>query len=64
MRTERCPGSFGRSAVEGATRVSWKYGCSRGNFGTPGFLVNGVAVEADPSWTLGNWTSLLDPLLA
>ena len=52
------------SQAESATRVSWKYGCARGVFGTPTFLVNGVPVPAaGPAWTLANWTALLDPLL-
>lgn len=46
-----------------ATRVSWKYGTSRGVTGTPTFLVNGVVTSADPSWTLADWQSLLNPIL-
>ena len=30
--------------------------------GTPNFLVNGLPVNADPSWTLAQWQALLDPL--
>jgi hypothetical protein len=45
------------------TRISWKYGCSRGVTGTPSFLVNELPVEADATWTLAQWTQLLDPLL-
>jgi hypothetical protein len=46
------------------TRVSWKYGCSRGQVtGTPTFLVNGVFVNASPSWTLDDWKQIIDPLL-
>jgi hypothetical protein len=44
-------------------RASWKYGCSRAVSGTPTFMVNGVLVAAEPSWTLGDWTKLIDPLL-
>mmetsp|Transcript_11463 Transcript_11463/g.24551 ORF Transcript_11463/g.24551 Transcript_11463/m.24551 type:complete len:243 (-) Transcript_11463:523-1251(-) len=43
-------------------RISWKYGCTRGVSGTPAFLVNGVAVDADPRWTLAKWKALLDPV--
>jgi len=50
--------------VDWNTRVSWKYGCSRSVSGTPSFLVNGVAVQADPSWSLSQWQSVLDPLIA
>jgi len=46
------------------TRVSWKYGCSRGITGTPQFLVNGVAVVADPSWSLSDWQFILDSLIS
>jgi len=44
-------------------RISWKYGCSRGVSGTPWFFVNGIQVQADPSWTLSDWRQVLDPLL-
>ena len=47
-----------------ATRASWKYGASRGVTGTPTFLLNGVTVaDATPSWTLDDWTKVIDPLL-
>jgi len=46
------------------TRVSWKYACSRTLSGTPTFLINGVAVEGSPSWSLSDWQSVIDPLLA
>ena len=49
---------------DGAARASWKYGASRGVTGTPTFLLNGVAVaDATPSWTLDDWTKVIDPLL-
>ena len=32
--------------------------------GTPTFFINGVMVSADPSWTLSNWKSVIDPILA
>lgn len=51
-------------ALDEATRVSWKYGCSRTVSGTPMFFVNGVQVMAEPSWTLAQWTALIDPLLS
>ncbi|CAF3161471.1 unnamed protein product [Rotaria socialis] len=46
------------------TRVSWKYACSRGVVGTPTFLINGVATSADDSWSLADWKSVIDPILA
>jgi protein-disulfide isomerase len=45
------------------TRVSWKYGCSRGVLGTPTFLLNGVYIPADSTWTLADWQTVIDPLL-
>jgi len=46
------------------TRVSWKYGCSRGQVtGTPTFLINGVFIDASPQWTLADWQQMIDPLL-
>lgn len=32
--------------------------------GTPTFLINGVMINADPSWTLKDWKSIIDPILA
>jgi len=46
------------------TRISWKYGCSRGITGTASFLLNGVFVPADGSWTLDQWKAIIDPLLS
>lgn len=46
------------------TRISWKYTCSRGAVGTPTFLINGVVVSADASWSLADWKSVIDPILA
>jgi len=46
------------------TRISWKYGCSRGVAWTPAFFVNGISVVADPSWTLADWRTILDPLIS
>ena len=48
---------------DGAARASWKYGASRGVTGTPTFLLNGVVADATPSWTLDDWTKVIDPLL-
>ena len=49
--------------INEATRVSWKFACSKTVLGTPTFFVNGVQVNGDPSWTLADWRSMLDPLL-
>jgi len=45
------------------SRVSWKYGCSRGVTGTPSFLINGVAVAASLTWSVADWKTVLDPLV-
>lgn len=42
---------------------TFQYGTSRGVIGTPTFLVNGFATQADDSWTLADWIALLNPLL-
>jgi len=45
------------------TRISWKYGCSRGVTGTPTFIINGVYTSADDTWTEADWYTLIDGLL-
>jgi len=45
------------------TRISWKYGTSRGVTGTPTFFANGVMISADPSWSLSDWQSLINSIL-
>jgi len=45
------------------TRVSWKYACSRSVLATPTFMMNGVYISADATWTLADWQSVIDPLL-
>lgn len=45
------------------TRISWKYGCSRGVAGTPWFFINGVPLSADPTWDINAWSQVIDPLL-
>jgi len=47
-----------------ATRVSWKYGCTRGVAGTATFFVNGVIVNGESNWTVADWAKVLDPLLS
>jgi len=44
-------------------RTNWKMGCTRGVSGTPTFFVNGVVVQASPSWSVADWKSVIDPLL-
>lgn len=35
-----------------------------GVLGTPTFFINGVTVSVDPTWTLADWKSVIDPILA
>ncbi|ESO97752.1 hypothetical protein LOTGIDRAFT_104342 [Lottia gigantea] len=49
--------------IEEDTRVAWKYACSRGVVGTPTFMVNDVVVAGSPTWTLNDWTKLIDSVL-
>ncbi len=46
---------------EDSSLILWWY---LGATGTPTFLINGVAVSADASWSLADWKSVIDPLLA
>jgi len=41
---------------------SWKYIVSRAVTDTPTFFVNNIRVEADFTWTVEDWKSVLDPL--
>ncbi|XP_071491375.1 uncharacterized protein [Diadema antillarum] len=45
-------------------RTEFKYGGTRGVYGTPETFVNGIQVLSDPSWTLADWRKIIDPLLA
>ncbi|XP_057974269.1 uncharacterized protein LOC131162120 [Malania oleifera] len=48
-----------------ATRVSFKYGCSRGVYGTPFFFVNGFPLPgAGSAIDYNGWRSILDPLVS
>lgn len=56
--------AFNDAVTDQATRISFKYGCSRGVVGTPTYLVNGVAVAgADDSWSVEDWGKLFDPMM-
>ncbi|KAJ4962766.1 hypothetical protein NE237_022705 [Protea cynaroides] len=47
-----------------ATRVSFKYGCSRGVIGTPYFIVNGFPLpNAGSAVDYKGWRSIIDPLI-
>ncbi|GJS70359.1 putative thioredoxin superfamily protein [Tanacetum coccineum] len=45
------------------TRVSFKYGCSRGVYGTPFFFVNGFLLPvSDDAIDYDGWRKIIDPL--
>eukprot|EP00057_Strongylocentrotus_purpuratus_P004293 XP_003728415.1 PREDICTED: uncharacterized protein LOC100888511 [Strongylocentrotus purpuratus] len=50
--------------TQSLARVEFKYGATRGVFGTPQTFINGVVVSSKPNWTLGDWKQVIDPLLA
>ncbi|CAF3126390.1 unnamed protein product [Rotaria sp. Silwood2] len=50
--------------INDETRISWKYACSRGVVGTPTFFINGVVTSANSAWSLDDWKSVIDPILA
>ncbi|BFZ18333.1 hypothetical protein BsWGS_21372 [Bradybaena similaris] len=49
--------------IDSLTRLEWKYGITRGVHATPSFTVNDIFVDADSSWTVSQWTSLINNLL-
>ncbi|KAF5767302.1 putative thioredoxin-like protein [Helianthus annuus] len=55
---------FNDSATGTKTRVSFKYGCSRGVFGTPFFFVNGFSIPFNDSEPINynGWRNIIDPL--
>nr|XP_043632896.1 uncharacterized protein LOC122604061 [Erigeron canadensis] len=48
------------------TRVSFKYGCSRGVYGTPFFFINGFVLpfNDDAPIDFDGWKKIIDPLIA
>jgi len=52
------------SNIEMFTRAAWKYGCSRGVYGTPLFILNGALLGVDSGdWNAQDWIHQIDPLL-
>lgn len=47
-----------------AARVEWKAAVTAGVSGTPTFFVNSVPVAAESTWTVQQWSNLLDPILS
>lgn len=57
--------AFQDTATDMATRISFKYGCSRAVTGTPYFFVNGIPLlKTDETLDYKAWRSIIDPLLA
>ncbi|XP_024978546.1 uncharacterized protein LOC112515831 isoform X2 [Cynara cardunculus var. scolymus] len=56
---------FNDSKTGTKTRVSFKYGCSRGVYGTPFFFVNGflLPVNDDDTMDYDGWRKVIDPLI-
>jgi hypothetical protein len=47
------------------TRISFKYGCSRGVYGTPFFFVNGFELpDGGSTRNYRSWRRVIDPLIA
>ncbi|KAI3797320.1 hypothetical protein L1987_32576 [Smallanthus sonchifolius] len=55
---------FNDSTTDIKTRVSFKYGCSRGVYGTPFFFVNGFMIPFNDSHPIdyNGWRKIIDPL--
>ena len=48
-----------------ATRISWKYACSRSVTGTPAFFLNELPLfDQGDGFSLAQWTAPIDPLFA
>lgn len=54
---------FNDSQTDAATRISFKYGCSRGVTGTPFFFVNGMPLDSSIEPDFRGWRRIIDPLL-
>lgn len=49
--------------ASGDIRVQWKYGCTRGVYGTPMAFVNGVDVNMKRNWSFEDWVKVIGPLI-
>ncbi|RZC69422.1 hypothetical protein C5167_032508 [Papaver somniferum] len=55
---------FNNRKTDLMTRVSFKYGCTRGVFGTPFFFVNGFSLpDSGSAIDYKGWRNIIDPLL-
>ncbi|KAG6507248.1 uncharacterized protein LOC121980916 [Zingiber officinale] len=56
---------FNATETDSATRISFKYGCSRAVTGTPFFFVNGIPLAVSgPVPDYKAWRDIIDPLVA
>ncbi|KAF9618401.1 hypothetical protein IFM89_001124 [Coptis chinensis] len=56
--------NFSDRQTDLTTRISFKYGCTRGVYGTPYFFVNGFSLpDAGSAIDYKGWRSILDPLV-
>ncbi|KAI3518015.1 hypothetical protein L1887_06337 [Cichorium endivia] len=54
---------FNKTKTSTKTRVSFKYGCMRGVYGTPFFFVNGFSIPvSDDVIDYNAWRKIIDPL--
>ncbi|KAK3781684.1 hypothetical protein RRG08_043594 [Elysia crispata] len=49
-------------AIDGLTRLDFKYGCTRGVHSTPMFTINDIFVDAT-NWNFNAWKAAIDKLL-
>eukprot|EP00937_MAST-01D_sp_MAST-1D-sp2_P001553 g1553.t1 len=64
-------GSGAQPAAYDAAKRDWKYGCSRGVYATPTFLINNVAIAGSgehpegklASLSIDEWQAILDPIV-
>eukprot|EP00252_Welwitschia_mirabilis_P006366 TRINITY_DN1721_c0_g1_i2.p1 TRINITY_DN1721_c0_g1~~TRINITY_DN1721_c0_g1_i2.p1 ORF type:complete len:221 (-),score=7.39 TRINITY_DN1721_c0_g1_i2:230-892(-) len=54
---------FRDSDTDTATRISFKYGCSRAVTGTPYFFINGMPFVSDETLDYSKWKTMIDSLL-
>ncbi|KAL0923533.1 hypothetical protein M5K25_007594 [Dendrobium thyrsiflorum] len=56
--------AYNDSRTDMATRISFKYGCSRGVMGTPSFFVNGIPLpDYGSALDFKKWKIIINPLL-
>eukprot|EP01102_Stenamoeba_stenopodia_P012519 TRINITY_DN396_c0_g1_i1.p1 TRINITY_DN396_c0_g1~~TRINITY_DN396_c0_g1_i1.p1 ORF type:complete len:247 (-),score=43.20 TRINITY_DN396_c0_g1_i1:100-840(-) len=50
--------------LDNDVRVAWKFGASRGAFGTPQFALNGVWTQVNLTWTADDWNGLINEVIS